>query len=369
MNYKAWANQIQSRIHRARTLPARFGADTTAPVTGGTVAGNPQGGLAALTTFATQAIGQNGALLAGAAGQAAQNAMIGVLNGVVPSDPTTITSSSPQSLLPAVAQAAQLFGIAFANGLAKIINGDAPPPGQGTPFITQAARQITHGLENAPDSVKLAVLGLLTQVSDSTQSANTPSVSGEFTEQTQAERQMFIDAAKLSGSSVETVKAIAEADFGATIGEVGGSEDSGETSENTVVNNGDGTATFTNANSGVSIPKYGDAPNASIAYNKATGETSYNNTVLIGQTGESSSAMPSPAPAQRPAPTPAPSPAPAIPPMPTPTPATPAAVIQQKEDGVKKGVNEMQAGVGALPVIALLGILGISMFAAKKKAP
>jgi hypothetical protein len=55
--------------------------------------------------------------------------------------------------------------------------------------------------------------------------------------------------------------------------------------------------------------------------------------------------------------------------MPTPTPATPAAVIQQKEDGVKRGVNEMQAGVGALPVIALLGILGISMFTAKKKAP
>ena len=369
MNYKAWANQIQSRIHRARTLPARFGADTTAPVTGGTIAGNPQGGLAALTTFATQAIGQNGALLAGAAGQAAQNAMIGVLNGVVPSDPTTITSSSPQSLQPAVAQAAQLFGIAFANGLAKIINGDAPPPGQGTPFITEAARQITHGLENAPDSVKLAVLGLLTQVSDSTQSADTPSVSGEFTEQTQAERQMFIDAAKLSGTSVETVKAIAEADFGATIGEVGGSGDSGESSENTSVDNGDGTATFTNVDSGASIPKSGDVPNASIAYNKATGETAYNNTVLIGQTGESSSAMPSPAPAPSPAPTPAPRPAPAIPPMPTPTPATPAAVLQQKEDGVKKGVNEMQAGVGALPVIALLGILGISMFTAKKKAP
>jgi hypothetical protein len=316
--------------------------------------------------------------------------MIGVLNGVVPSDPTTITSSSPQSLQPAVAQAAQLFGIAFANGLVKIINGDAPPPGQGTPFITEAARQITHGLENAPDSVKLAVLGLLAQVSDSTQSANTPSVSGEFTEQTQAERQMFIDAAKLSGSSVETVKAIAEADFGATIGEVGGSGDSGETSEYTVVDNGDGTNTFTNVDSGVSIPKHGDVPNASIAYNKATGETTYNNGVLVdngdgtntftnvdsgvsipkhGDAPNASIAMPSPAPAQRPAPTPASSPAPAIPPMPTPTPATPAAVIQQKEDGVKRGVNEMQAGVGALPVIALLGILGISMFTAKKKAP
>jgi len=121
--------------------------------------------------LAGMAFGPIGSILGGALGVKAQQAFESVVNGASPETlaknapptqadilpPTSVPSPAPVTNPPA--RNAHDAGLAHANGAAKVVTGQVPPPPAGLTPAQQAAYLQTHGVNGAPGEVQRGVLG------------------------------------------------------------------------------------------------------------------------------------------------------------------------------------------------------------------